>query len=96
MSFSLFLGVSDSTILREACMKFRQLLMDVANYDAFESSITLPSACMNIFRQNFLQENTIAIIPSGGYRVKDKFSGIGAKMCSVGACSNLELIIELY
>jgi hypothetical protein len=60
-------------------MKFRQLLIDVANFDAFESSITLPSACMQIYRQNFLKEETIAIIPPGGYRVQDKYSGIGIK-----------------
>ncbi|CAG2219546.1 unnamed protein product [Mytilus edulis] len=47
----------DVTILRKACLKFRELILTQTNYevDAFDS-VTIASMCMTIFRTCFLQE----------------------------------------
>ena len=41
--------------------------MTITDIDPFKKTITIASACQRVFRTNFLQENTIGIIPSHGY-----------------------------
>ena len=68
--------VMDVDILRKCCLKFRQLFMKVSikkeggkdkGVDPFKSCITIASACNLVLRRNFLQPETIAIIPPLGY-----------------------------
>lgn len=66
--------INDVTILRQACHKFKDIFMRENNVDVFNVSSTIASACMYLFRQNFLQENVIGIAPSGGYRSGDVHS----------------------
>ena len=65
---------SDVHILRRCCLKFRSLIMDLCKIDPFEQCITIASVCNTIFRTSFLKKETIAIIPSEGYRPKWKQS----------------------
>ena len=65
---------SDVDILRRCCLEFRELFRDITNIDPFAKCLTIASACNLVYRTNFLQENTIAIIPPHGYRPKDKQS----------------------
>ncbi|XP_052806406.1 uncharacterized protein LOC128235642 [Mya arenaria] len=65
---------SDVDILRRCCLKFRENFMDVTGLDPFNKSITLPSACNLVFRTNFLQPETIALIPRHGYNPEQKQS----------------------
>jgi hypothetical protein len=70
---------SDVIILANACLKFRNLFMfatkpddesvnDFKNgIDPFHSTITIASACNLVFRTNFLNPDTIGLIPHGGY-----------------------------
>ncbi|KAG5875914.1 hypothetical protein JTB14_028677 [Gonioctena quinquepunctata] len=44
--------------------------------DPFTEAITLPGACDIIFRRNFLNPNTIGLIPKNGYRWRDNQSKI--------------------
>jgi hypothetical protein len=46
---------SDTALLRVACLKFRQLMMDVTDLDPF-LCITLASQCGKVFRTKFLEE----------------------------------------
>ena len=71
--------VSDVQILRESCLKFRDLFHAETNVDPFLEGNTIASACSVVFRQNFLAEDTIAIIPEGGYRRQEKQSVIALK-----------------
>ncbi|KAJ8962391.1 hypothetical protein NQ318_018375, partial [Aromia moschata] len=68
--------ISDVEILTAACLKFREQLLDTGNVCPFTEACTIASACNKVYRRNFLQPNTIGIIPRGGYRWKDNQSKI--------------------
>ncbi|XP_030758042.1 uncharacterized protein LOC115883772 [Sitophilus oryzae] len=68
--------VSDVDILTQASLKFRKLMIDEGNVCPFTEASTLPSTCNKIFRRNFLQPETIGIIPKNGYRLCDNQSKI--------------------
>lgn len=70
---------SDVEILRQCCMKFRSLIIDLCDLDPFERCITIASVCNTIFRNTFLKKDTIAIIPPEGYRPKVKQSILAYK-----------------
>ena len=55
-------------------MKLRQLIMELFDMDPFLSCCTIASVCMAIYRSRFLPEDTIGIVPSGGYRKADRQS----------------------
>lgn len=40
----------------------------------FETSLTIASACNRVFRSNYLEEETIGIVPHGGYSRAEKQS----------------------
>jgi hypothetical protein len=73
---------SDVDVLRRSCGKFRDLFLKVTSktgdpkygIDPFKSSLTLASACNLVYRSNFLQEQTIALIPPQGYTPEHKCS----------------------
>ena len=64
----------DVDILMQCAMKFRQLLLDLHKFDAFTCASTIASTCMKIYRKRFMQLESIAIVPHGGYRKNDKQS----------------------
>ena len=45
----------DTSILREAMMKFRELFVDLCDIDPFKA-VTMASLCMKVFKQNYLPE----------------------------------------
>lgn len=67
----------DVTILRLGCMKFRKLMMDVTSMHDIEGSVisqidpfsytTIASACMNIYRVNFMKEYYDITLCDGRY-----------------------------
>ncbi|XP_045211635.2 uncharacterized protein LOC123563108 [Mercenaria mercenaria] len=59
---------SDVDILRRGCLTFRDNLMSIINIDPFEQCITIASACNLVFRTNFLEQDSIGIIPHHGYK----------------------------
>ncbi|XP_071503405.1 uncharacterized protein [Diadema antillarum] len=70
---------SDVQILMEGCMAFRTLFMKVTgNIDPFKN-ITIASACNTVFRTKFLKPNSIGLIPTHGYRWKDRHSLLALK-----------------
>lgn len=48
--------------------------MQETGVDPFLVSLTIASACNYVFRRNFLQSNTIGIVPHGGYRKNERQS----------------------
>ncbi|WAR10253.1 hypothetical protein MAR_035329, partial [Mya arenaria] len=54
-------------ILRRCALRFRQDFIHITGVDPFEKSITIASACQRVFRTNFLEQDTIGLIPSYGY-----------------------------
>ena len=70
---------SDVLLLKDACEKFRSIFLAKTDVDPFESAITIASACNIVFRQKFLKEDQIGIIPPGGYRRNQKQSIIALK-----------------
>ncbi|XP_053378482.1 uncharacterized protein LOC128548112 [Mercenaria mercenaria] len=79
---------SDVDLLRRCCMKFRSLFIDIskkktlAGIDPFEKCTTIASACHLLYRANFLKPDTIAIIPSHGYRPEENQSMIAFQWLS--------------
>ena len=72
---------SDVDILRKACLRFRQMFLEMTvsemnpnGIDPLQECITIASACNLVFRSMFLQSETIAIIPPQGYRPEQKHS----------------------
>lgn len=65
---------SDVDILRRCSLQFRYDFIDITGIDPFERCITIASACNLVFRTNFLQPDTIGIIPHHGYRPEQKQS----------------------
>ena len=65
---------SDVDILRRCCLQFKQLMEEVCNLDPFKHCVTIASACNRVFRQEFLEENTIGLIPAQGYQPTRKYS----------------------
>lgn len=64
----------DVTLLRKACVKFQADFWEANNIDPFIDACTIAGACNKVFRANFLQEETIGILPPNGYRLGDKQS----------------------
>lgn len=65
---------SDVDILKRCCLKFRENFINITGVDPFERCITIASACNLVFRTNFLQAETIALIPPHGYKPEQKQS----------------------
>ena len=66
--------IQDFNILRQSCMKFRKIFLQVGKVDPFAESVTIVSACSRIYRKNFLHKNTIGLIPHNGYVRADQHS----------------------
>lgn len=60
--------INDVRILTEACLKFRHFFLTQTNVEPFLEAATIASTCNIVFRRNFLQPNTIGLIPKNGYR----------------------------
>ena len=58
---------SDVDILRKCCMEFREMFREITDIDPFEKCLTIASACHEVFRNNFLKEETMAIFQSDRY-----------------------------
>ena len=58
---------SDVDILRKCCMEFREMFREITDIDPFEKCLTIASACHEVFHNNFLKEETIAVFNSDRY-----------------------------
>ena len=52
---------SDVDIMRKCCLLFREMLRDETTIDPFGKSLTIASYCHEVYRTNFLKEDTIAV-----------------------------------
>ena len=52
---------SDVDILRKCCMEFREMLREITGIDLFEKCLTIASTCHEVYRTNFLKNDTIAV-----------------------------------
>ena len=73
---------SDVHIFCRCYLEFCKLFCDV------KSCLTIAPACNLIFRTNFLQENSIAILPSHGYHPKIEQSNMALRWLSYIAEKN--------
>jgi hypothetical protein len=72
---------SDVDILQKSCLKFRELFMLITvtndcekGIDPFLGSLTMPSVCHEVYRRQFMPENSIALIPAFGYQNQEATS----------------------
>jgi len=62
---------NDVYICAKAIMEFRKLVMQKTNVDPLRQAMTIASTTSVVYRQNFLPQKTIGLIPVGGYRTTD-------------------------
>ena len=60
-------------ILRRCCLQLKQLMEEACNLDPFKYCVTIASACNRVFRQEFLEKDTIGLIPAQGYQPARKY-----------------------
>ena len=72
---------SDVDILRKCCMQFREMLRDITDIDPFERSLTIASACHEVYRTNYLKKDTIAVFQHDR-QLKMKQSNMAVKWLS--------------
>ena len=72
---------SDVDILRNCCMKFREMLREITGIDPFEKCITIASVCHEVYRTNYLEKDTIAVF-NNNRQLKTKQSNIAVKWLS--------------
>ena len=72
---------SDVELLAAGAMQFRQHIIDTTKtsptdpgLDPFRNNITIASMCAYIYRRNFMDKDTIGIIPEKGYNAEQKTS----------------------
>ena len=53
--------ISDVDILRQACMSFRKLMIEVTGLDPF-AHVTIASVCMAIYKTNFVEEEYLVTL----------------------------------
>lgn len=82
----------DVTILRKACVKFVKDFWANNKIDPFLDASTVPGACNKFFRSRFLEEDTIGIIPTNGYRLAENQSKMALRwLCSVEMENKIEI-----
>ncbi|XP_063934061.1 uncharacterized protein LOC135145859 [Zophobas morio] len=82
--------IQDVDLLRKGCLKFRDCFISGYGIDPFLESLTIASACNLVFRRNFLQKDTIGIIPRNGYRCGDNQSEVAIKWLTwIGHSNNI-------
>jgi hypothetical protein len=74
--------INDVEVLALACIKFRALFLVECGVDPFLEAVTIASSCNLAFRRNFLQPNTIGLIPKHGYRLVDNQSAAALQWMS--------------
>ena len=57
----------DVTILREACLKFRKLIIEVSEIDPFSKECTIAGLTTRIWRTKYMPENTVGVVPPNRY-----------------------------
>ena len=72
---------SDVDIMRKCCLLFREMLRDETHIDPFGKSLTIASYCHEVYRTNFLKEDTIAIF-THDRQLKTKQSNMAVKWLS--------------
>ena len=72
---------SDVDIMAKCCLLFREMLRDETHIDPFGKSLTIASYCHEVYRTNFLKEDTIAVF-SHDRQLKTKQSNMAVKWLS--------------
>lgn len=70
---------NDVVILREAVIKFRELVRETADTDPFVEASTLAKLALTIYRTHHLPRDTMVNAPEKGYRHRDMQSHIAKK-----------------
>ncbi|KAL3108814.1 hypothetical protein niasHT_014990 [Heterodera trifolii] len=73
--------LNDTEILLKALIKFRQILMNeiTDGFGVVPISCTIASACMNIFKAQFMEDEQLAMVPELGYERNDRASVLAIK-----------------
>jgi hypothetical protein len=65
-------GTQDVVVLMQSCVKYRQIMLDATNIDAFYFAGTTAKFAMEVYRRNFLKPNLMVNAPEKGYRNSPK------------------------
>jgi len=68
--------MSDVEILTHGVVAFRKIFIEITGFDIFQTSSTMPSACMQHYITNYLKPNTLAVVRELGYELHDNASAL--------------------
>ncbi|KAJ8666809.1 hypothetical protein QAD02_008471 [Eretmocerus hayati] len=57
----------DVTVLRQACIKFREIFMVATGICPFSKPITIAGACFDLYRTSFMSDRVIGVLSRRGY-----------------------------
>ena len=75
---------SDVDILAKCCLLYREMFKNETGIDPFDKALTIASYCHQVYRTNFLQKDTVAIL-SAARQLKTKQSAEALKWLSYTA-----------
>jgi hypothetical protein len=91
---------SDVELLASGSLAFRKIIMSqtksekfIDGIDPFQNSVTIASLCHFIFRNNFLQPETIGVIPKLGYNPEQRTS-VKCQQWLKYLCSKNDIFIQ--
>ena len=74
---------NDTLILLKALIAMRKILLGITHgYDVLPRSVSIAGIAMSVYKRCFVKDNTIGIIPEGGYEKFDKSSDKAIKLMS--------------
>lgn len=60
---------NDVAILREGCLKFMKIILDIGDVNPFLECVTLPQLSLTVYRKNFMKRNMLGKIPENNYHM---------------------------
>lgn len=69
----------DVNLLRKGCTRYMIDFLDLTNFNPFLQAITLAQTVMCVYRKNFMERDSLGVIPHNNYSLKINQSFIGEK-----------------
>lgn len=70
---------ADVDVLRQACLKFREIFLEATDMDPFVTGVTIAGVCMAVYKRLFLKPEKITVTPFLGYNRRDMQSVLALK-----------------
>lgn len=69
----------DVTILREGCIKFMKIILDIGDINPFLECVTLAQLALTVYRKKFMKRNTLGKMPENNYHMNSTQSRLSKR-----------------